>query len=173
MLQPIYVDGAWGWRLVGVISEAIVEQDFETITAVRAHFILPDGRLSRRLMRVPSPTPFRIEGSAQSMKPWPSARPGEGEQEENRRGYHPIWQRAQRTKIGAYRFCSCWRCQGRALAPPIKQITCRRSDALPCARDGSRMAEPRNPACGISRGSVHDSPVVPGEGRAPYITRLI
>ena len=24
-----------------------------------------------------------------------------------------------------YRFCSCWGCQGRALAPPTKQTTCR------------------------------------------------
>jgi hypothetical protein len=47
LLQPVYQDGVWGWRLLGVISEAIMEQDFETITAVRAHFILPDGRLTR------------------------------------------------------------------------------------------------------------------------------
>ena len=45
MLQPIYVDGVWGWRLVGVISEAIMVEEFERITAVRAHFILPDGRI--------------------------------------------------------------------------------------------------------------------------------
>jgi hypothetical protein len=47
LLQPVYDGGIWGWRLVGVISEAIMEQDFETITAVRAHFILPNGRLGR------------------------------------------------------------------------------------------------------------------------------
>lgn len=47
MLQPVYQDGVWGWRLVGVLSEAVAVQDFERITAVRAHFILPDGRLSR------------------------------------------------------------------------------------------------------------------------------
>jgi hypothetical protein len=47
MLQPVYKDNAWGWRLVGVLSEAVMEQNFERITAVRAHFILPDGRLSR------------------------------------------------------------------------------------------------------------------------------
>jgi hypothetical protein len=45
MLQPVYQGRVWGWRLVGVISEAIMEQDFERITAVRAHFILPDGRI--------------------------------------------------------------------------------------------------------------------------------
>jgi len=45
MLQPIYQDSAWGWRLIGVISEAIMVEEFETITAVRAHFILPDGRI--------------------------------------------------------------------------------------------------------------------------------
>ena len=47
MLQPIFIDGAWGWRLVGVISEAVSVEGFERVTAVRAHFILPDGRLSR------------------------------------------------------------------------------------------------------------------------------
>jgi hypothetical protein len=47
MLQPVYRDGVWGWRLVGVVSEAIAVQDFERITAVRTHYILPDGRLSR------------------------------------------------------------------------------------------------------------------------------
>jgi hypothetical protein len=47
MLQPVYEDGQWGWRLVGVISEAVSAPDFERVTAVRAHFILPDGRLSR------------------------------------------------------------------------------------------------------------------------------
>jgi hypothetical protein len=47
MLQPIFMDGAWDWRLVGVIYEGVMAQDFERITAVRAHFILPDGRLSR------------------------------------------------------------------------------------------------------------------------------
>ena len=44
MLQPVY-RGAWGWRLVGVISEAIMVEEFERITAVRAHHILPDGRI--------------------------------------------------------------------------------------------------------------------------------
>lgn len=46
MLEPVFVDGAWGWRLVGVVSEAISVEGFERVTAVRAHFILPDGRLS-------------------------------------------------------------------------------------------------------------------------------
>jgi hypothetical protein len=46
MLQPVYRNGVWGWRLAGVLSEAVMEQDFERITAVRSHFILPDGRLS-------------------------------------------------------------------------------------------------------------------------------
>jgi hypothetical protein len=45
-LQPVYQDGAWGWRLIGAISEAIMVEEFERITAVRAHFILPDGRIS-------------------------------------------------------------------------------------------------------------------------------
>jgi hypothetical protein len=47
MLQPVYQEGVWGWRLVGVISEAIMVEEFERITAVRAHFILPDGRIGR------------------------------------------------------------------------------------------------------------------------------
>lgn len=47
MRQPVYRDGAWGWRLVGVISEAIMMQEFERITAVRAHFILPTGKIGR------------------------------------------------------------------------------------------------------------------------------
>jgi hypothetical protein len=47
MLQPILRDGAWDWQLAGVISEAVSVQDFERVTAVRSHFILPDGRLSR------------------------------------------------------------------------------------------------------------------------------
>jgi hypothetical protein len=47
MLAPDFRDGAWGWRPVGLISEAISMEGFERVTAVRAHFILPDGRLSR------------------------------------------------------------------------------------------------------------------------------
>ena len=47
ILQPVFKDGEWDWRLVGVISEGVMAEDFERITAVRAHFILPDGRLSR------------------------------------------------------------------------------------------------------------------------------
>ena len=45
MLQPVYRDGGWRWRLVGVISEAVMVEEFERITAVRAHFILPEGRI--------------------------------------------------------------------------------------------------------------------------------
>jgi hypothetical protein len=45
LLAPVY-DGDWSWRLVGVISEAQMHPEYETITAVRAHFILPDGRIS-------------------------------------------------------------------------------------------------------------------------------
>ncbi|OMI09498.1 hypothetical protein BSN85_16345 [Bradyrhizobium brasilense] len=47
MLQPVYQDGVWGWRLVGVISEAIMADQFERITAVRSHFLSPDGRIGR------------------------------------------------------------------------------------------------------------------------------
>jgi hypothetical protein len=45
MLQPVYQVGVWSWRLAGVISEAIMVDQFERITAVRAHFLLPDGRI--------------------------------------------------------------------------------------------------------------------------------
>ena len=46
MLKPIFVDGAWTWRLVGVISEAKSIEGFERVTAERAHFINPSGKLS-------------------------------------------------------------------------------------------------------------------------------
>jgi hypothetical protein len=45
MLVPDYKNGVWGWRLGGVISEAKSNADYEIITAVRAHHILPDGHL--------------------------------------------------------------------------------------------------------------------------------
>jgi hypothetical protein len=45
MLSPLYVDGRWTWRLVGVISEAHMTEEWEQISAVRAHFIQPDGRV--------------------------------------------------------------------------------------------------------------------------------
>jgi hypothetical protein len=47
MLKPIFVNGAWTWRLVGVISEATSIEGFERVIAERAHFILPSGKLSR------------------------------------------------------------------------------------------------------------------------------
>jgi hypothetical protein len=47
MLQPVFLNGAWGWRLLGVVSEALSVEGFERVTAVRAHYILPDGRVSR------------------------------------------------------------------------------------------------------------------------------
>jgi hypothetical protein len=45
MLAPVFSDGAWGWLLVGVISRARSIDGFERVTAVRAHFIQPDGQL--------------------------------------------------------------------------------------------------------------------------------
>jgi len=45
MLAPDFCDGVWVWRPVGLISEAISVEGLERVTAVRAHFILPDGRL--------------------------------------------------------------------------------------------------------------------------------
>jgi hypothetical protein len=92
------------------------------------------------------------------MNPCPSARPGEGEQEENRRGDRPVWQRAERAKIGGCRFCSCWGCQGRALASPTNKTTLSRSDALPL-REGWKP-HGRDPQSRLRDlgGSVHDSP---------------
>jgi hypothetical protein len=43
---PMYFDRKWSWRLAGVISEAQMLKEYEALTAVRAHFILPDGRIS-------------------------------------------------------------------------------------------------------------------------------
>lgn len=34
MLQPIYDDDVWDWLLVGVISDAIMMEEFERVTAV-------------------------------------------------------------------------------------------------------------------------------------------
>ncbi len=47
MLAPVYANRTWSWRLVGVISEAHMQDGWEEVTAVRAHFILPDGRIAR------------------------------------------------------------------------------------------------------------------------------
>src|ERR1700739_3972703 len=73
-----------------------------------------------------------LRGSAQSprMNPCPSARPGEGEQEENRQGGPPGLQRPQGEEIGGWRVCSCWGCQGRALASPTKETDLSLSDTL-------------------------------------------
>jgi hypothetical protein len=46
MLKPVFVDGQWTWRLVGVVSEAKSIEGFERVIAERAHFILPSGSLS-------------------------------------------------------------------------------------------------------------------------------
>jgi hypothetical protein len=40
-------EGVWHYCLGGVISQAQTSADFETIVAVRAHFINPDGTISR------------------------------------------------------------------------------------------------------------------------------
>jgi hypothetical protein len=36
-------DGAWTWRLMGAVLEALSIEGFERVTAVRSHFILPEG----------------------------------------------------------------------------------------------------------------------------------
>jgi hypothetical protein len=45
LLVPVYSNKQWSWRLAGVISEAQMLKEYEVLTAVRAHFILPDGRI--------------------------------------------------------------------------------------------------------------------------------
>jgi hypothetical protein len=40
-------EGVWHYCLGGVISQAQTSADFETIVAVHAHFINPDGMISR------------------------------------------------------------------------------------------------------------------------------
>jgi hypothetical protein len=45
LLAPAYFERQWFWRLVGVVSEAQMHKEYEALTAVRAHFILPDGRI--------------------------------------------------------------------------------------------------------------------------------
>jgi hypothetical protein len=45
MLTPTLVDGGVVWRFAGVIIEAAAGTLFEQVVAVRAHYILPDGRI--------------------------------------------------------------------------------------------------------------------------------
>ncbi len=45
LLAPVYLNEKWSWRLAGVISEAQMLKEYEAFTAVRAHFILPDGKI--------------------------------------------------------------------------------------------------------------------------------
>ena len=54
LLVPLYRDGAWTWRLGGVISQATEERPpdeviFEMIVAHRAEHIQPDGTLAKSL----------------------------------------------------------------------------------------------------------------------------
>jgi len=45
LLVPIHAKRQWSWRLAGVLSESKMLREYEVITADRAHFILPDGRI--------------------------------------------------------------------------------------------------------------------------------
>src|ERR1700692_102493 len=95
-----------------------------------------------------------VRGSAQSprMNPCPSARPGEGEQEENRRGSLSAQSGSDPRASGG---SEDW---GRPIlfllgvpgqsprTPDSKQRRCRAATPYSCARDGRRMAETRNPA---------------------------
>ncbi len=52
LLVPDYRDGAWGWRLGGVISQATEELPpekvvFEMVVAHRAEYIQSDGTLAK------------------------------------------------------------------------------------------------------------------------------
>jgi hypothetical protein len=84
-------------------------------------------------------------GSAQSprMNPCPSARPGEGEQEQNRRGSLSARSGSERSdaKIGGDRFCSCLGVPGQSPRTPDPTKERRRSATQYFgARDGSRQA---------------------------------
>ena len=104
-----------------------------------------------------------VWGSAQipRMNPCPSARPGEGEQEENRTGSLSA-RSGSEAKIGGDRFCSCWGCQGRAFAPLIKQTKCRA--AAPYTRQRSSPARAETPTrrlrplCGQSATEQSEGP---------------
>lgn len=78
------------------------------------------------------------------MNPCPSARPGEGEQDENREGGPPGLQRPEGVKIGGYRFSSCWGCQGRALASPTQIENLSLRDTIILERGMRASAGPRN-----------------------------
>ena len=76
-----------------------------------------------------------VRGSAQNprMNPCPSARPGEGEREENRRGDRPIWRRVRERRLGRpILFLLGY--QDRFLAPPTAQTMC--GTAAPQSREG-------------------------------------
>jgi hypothetical protein len=45
LLVPVYLNEKWSWRLAGVISEAQMLKEYEAFTAVRAHFILANGKI--------------------------------------------------------------------------------------------------------------------------------
>lgn len=47
LLIPDYRDGAYHWRLGGVISEARASEILESVVSHRAEYILPDGRLAK------------------------------------------------------------------------------------------------------------------------------
>jgi hypothetical protein len=102
-----------------------------------------------------------VTGSAQNprMNPCPSARPGEGEQEENRQGGPPGLAATAGSEDRGMQILFLLGVPGQSpRTPGQKDQSCRAATIILCARDGSRKAETRNPACGISRGSVHDSP---------------
>ena len=60
MLKPVFVDGAWSWRLVGVISEAIQRSRFRARHRHPGPFHIASGstfpreRAAIGLVRVPS-----------------------------------------------------------------------------------------------------------------------
>ncbi len=91
-----------------------------------------------------------LRGSAQTprMNPCPSARPGEGEQEENRRGYLSARSGSERSerRSGDADFVLAGGARAEPSHPRPTKERCRAATHYSCARDGSRMAETRNPA---------------------------
>ena len=112
-----------------------------------------------------------LRGSAQSprMNPCPSARPGEGEQEENRQGGPPGLAASTASEDRGMPILFLLGVPGQSPRTPDQQERSVARRHITIAR-GLEAGWPR-PAIPLagSRGSVHDSPVLPKEGRAHAI----
>ena len=90
------------------------------------------------------------------------------------RGDRPVWQRRAASEDRGMPILFLLGVPGQSPRTPdqTNKVVAQRHPNS-CARDGSRMAETRNPACGISRGSVHDSPAREAgrAGKMPFAYR--